>query len=454
MTSAQQIHEYFDGGLNDPEKDALFMKIGSDSGMRTEFEQQLRLQMIAQNDMNSITPPFESTNLIFSSLGFSIPANQNWGGSSGIKPKDNALAKFWKRNLSMILTAFVASLVTALLFISYQDGIFGGGGSGSAVRNAIPLVSSVENSDASKSNAGIDKHENVLMQNNSENLIRIGTGNNSNIAKNGYTSGSRRYSGRNSNNASSKSGSGSSFALNNDNSGDTGFDSDEIDGSGGNAGLLAIADANGSQVSTFGELSAKNSVRTKFSPFDRYPEVTQSRYPLLAVDVLSLTRKIDSTKFSVNVFYLSSNSVQDVGLPTNSDSWLRNFGIGAYYKLSPSHSIGIEFGNESFSQQFITTQSGKPDNFRQNPNLFWYGIAYRFTIRDMFGDIIQPFGQLFAGSAEVGALVKPELGMNLRLYQNVSMSAALHWGILIYNVEGNYYNSEKFGLTWGLNYSF
>ena len=84
MNNSKLIHDYLDGKLQQPGQDMLFAELANNAELRNEFNQQMKMHMIAQNDMAMISPPAAATNAIFAELGFSIPPSGGAGdGAAG-----------------------------------------------------------------------------------------------------------------------------------------------------------------------------------------------------------------------------------------------------------------------------------------------------------------------------------------------------------------------------------
>ena len=76
MSYSKIIHQYLDTGVDGSTEEMLFAKLANDEALRSEFNRQVQLHLIAQNDMNSISPPMDVTSGIFKSLGFEIPTHE------------------------------------------------------------------------------------------------------------------------------------------------------------------------------------------------------------------------------------------------------------------------------------------------------------------------------------------------------------------------------------------
>ncbi|MER3329310.1 MAG: hypothetical protein RIF34_07010, partial [Candidatus Kapaibacterium sp.] len=134
MSYNQMIHEYLDTGLKQPQEDALFQALASDQALRVDFQQQLSIMKIASNDMNSISPPIETTSAVFSSLGFSIPSGaattsvvnetrRRPGAGIFASASGVGILNIFKDNLSTLGSIALAALISTFLFMTFDKGL-------------------------------------------------------------------------------------------------------------------------------------------------------------------------------------------------------------------------------------------------------------------------------------------------------------------------------------------
>jgi hypothetical protein len=178
-----------------------------------------------------------------------------------------------------------------------------------------------------------------------------------------------------------------------------------------------------------------------YSPFIDNPEV------------LSTHSVLDDTHFNLALF---SNYALDE-TPVNSFSKinttiLEDIYISLLYRLDKNNSVGIQFGRERFPQEF--SKKDVKEWIQTTPVLTWIGAAYKFSASEYsIYDFIVPFGQIVAAYTPIGPLFRPQIGVQLYLY-NFSFTLGGEYNILIYNVEGNLFTSQKIGFVYGLNYHF
>lgn len=436
------IHDYLDGELSEPEKDTLFMALANDAALRTEFDHQVRLNMIARSDMNSITPPAEVTSHIFASLGLRQPSELFT--SSGIK--SNSDSSDFRKRLPIIIAIFLASLMTAgvyyLIDSDYFPDLFRNINHG---KSSVPTSISVETDDKARSN-DIALSPNGL---GSSELDQINQG-----STNFNDANSLQALPRNRN---------SLLALTrrdynsiNENNGITNFGSTNE----GTNDRLIVTNENESY-------SFNKFTDNQFSQFSE-----NSHKKILAElnktqignnDIFSLAFLNDESSvnglFSIDIRKLPDNSSSNISQSTinqlNSklpQSFLDAYSIALNYNLSRTHSLGIEIGNEYFEQVF-TDKDGS--TYNQKPKFLWLAAAYNVNLHEFsISEIAYPYGKVLVGWTPVGPLLRPQFGIIVQPVSNLSIIGGYEAGVLLYNVDGTIFNSSKHGFTYGIRYKF
>lgn len=169
MSYNQLIHEYLDTGLNQPQEDAMFNALASDQALRGDFQQQLSIMKIASNDMTNISPPIESTNAVFSSLGFTIPSTGSQapiineskrrpGAAIFTSASGVGMLNIFKDNLSTLASIAMAAAISTILFMTFNKELPTEINEGTGItlaqnyyddanHSSIPIVSSIEKDD-------------------------------------------------------------------------------------------------------------------------------------------------------------------------------------------------------------------------------------------------------------------------------------------------------------------
>ncbi|MBM2813998.1 MAG: hypothetical protein HW421_760 [Ignavibacteria bacterium] len=472
MNNSKLIHEYLDGGLSQSERDELFSQLGTDTVLRNEFDSQVKLQLIARSDMNSITPPIESTASIFSSLGFSIP-NGNSGQTTGIMGSSGGS---WLKRYALPVgaAALLTVLMTTLTFMFLQvdfsnkdngssanrDNVKTNGsslavqsdanaGSVNSSKADIPVSSNITLQDektsgqASENNASLSKSIESIKRNVRVNADKTTkTFRFARIEKGNSGSSRKSISSNISNEQDLTVNSDMAYnALNrtaNSSKGTNGRSQKPKSGKSGGFGIPPSV-----TVGTASRSSSASSVRDVDLP---------GGYNGYSDDILIPV--YDSTKISVNLNFSSGASPTQLDLQQTLP-WYSGFGINALYKFNRYFAAGFEIGCDNFAQKFNFVKDGKLQLYQQNPLLVFYGASLRLTAPDLIlGEMIIPYTKLLAGNTIVGPYGKFEIGSNFEIFNHIYLSVAYQGSLLVYPMQDQFLNSFKYGWVYGLNYNF
>ncbi len=481
MSYSKIIHEYLDTGVDGSTEEMLFAELASDEALRSEFNRQVQLHLIAQSDMNSISPPMDVTSGVFKSLGFEIPTNEfnsniatkaAVAGSAG--SANGPMMTFWKKHFSTIMVAVIASLITAAIFYTSQE--FGSGfgdnqslagqaDNNTSSKNSFPVISSFEDSDSQQANefaavsgsgnkSGIDG--NSAFNNRVNNII------NNRSASNNRGAGGR-ISGQSSRNGRSFAGNRQAASGSGDNDPDKHL-----------SGNLSLASNSRQVIADISSLNSANSYANGQSPAQALgikdpTRLAQNSFNPYGTNVISipasgrrsslfddLVDNIDNTKWGVTVRGISVSDASLNNRLANSNNWLDNANVEVLYKFDQYWGMSVDFGRENIAQAFTGTIAGKAYDFAQNPALYWYGISGLLRLPDIaILSGIVPFAKLTIGGTAIGPIGRFQTGLRVRFYENIRLVAALESTGLFYNVDGiNYSTGKLLGFTYGISYGF
>jgi len=422
MSNSKYIHDYLDGELNKTQQDILFADLANNSELRDEFNQQLKLHMIAKSDMSMIAPPAAVTNSIFGQLGFSMPP------SAGISPAAvtsagsgiaSSLLLFFKRHAANSLTALLSAVLTGLIIYFLIDLNYGNnsGISGNQQTSNYPIVSSLNQSPVTV----IPSASNALTEDDVNRII------NKAMAK--YSSNvDRHYR--------------------------------EL--------YAAFLENNNSGQSD--NTNVANQPNVIYVPYDKYYTTTpliqnNNDSPVLTKTVnsnpqITNTAMIEpqlgyDTDFTVYLRGYSAKSNVNVAVPSQSNPWFVNMALGAGYNISSDHRIGLEIGQEAYPQVFTRDSWGEELTFYQNPVLLWYGATYRFSMTDfLVPNVLYPYAQIMGGFTKVGPVGRAQIGLNYSPDKRVSFNLGVESSALWYNVDKVIYDTKKFGFTYGVSINY
>ena len=425
MSYSKLIHDYLDGELAQTEQDRLFTELAHNSDARLEFNQQMKLHMIAQNDMSSIAPPVATTNSIFSQLGFSIPpAGFNGGAASSAigHGVGASLLLFFRKYSGNIMTAFIGALLTG--FILYyllnfnMNSIQSNDNTTAAQLRDIPAVSSVEKEPSAVSLASASERDN-LTDRDVERMI--------NAAMNKYMTQIDNY----------YKNYFTTLNISNENNKDK---NNDLALTTNDRNIPVNTNPNGNLLYLFPDNTAKIQ-----------PTTTESSLQLnkTAIEPVPVS---DNSMFNMSFRSYTSHSNVNVNVPSQSNPWFSNVGFGVSYNLSKYHALGLEVGQEAFPQSFIRDLYGEQLSQQQNPMLVWFGASYRYSMINLFiPEVLYPYAEVLGGMTKVGPLSRAQIGLQFRPDKRVTFNLGAEGAILWYNVQGKVYDTRKLGLTYGVS---
>lgn len=168
-----------------------------------------------------------------------------------------------------------------------------------------------------------------------------------------------------------------------------------------------------------------------------------------------MTPKEIISNFNLSFRGFSTRSNINVNVPSQSNPWFNNMGVGASYNLAKNHELGVEVGQESFPQKFNRQVYGEELTYYQNPILFWYGVTYRYSLKQIFvPNVFYPYFQVMGGFTKVGPLGRAQIGLSYSPDKRVTFNLGLEGTALWYNVQKTVYDTKKIGLTYGISISY
>lgn len=406
------IHEYLDTGLKQPQEDALFQALASDQVLRGDFHQQLSIMKIAANDMNSISPPIEATNAVFSSLGFSIPSGgaptstvvnetrRKPGAAIFASASGVGVLNIFKDNLSTLGSIAVAAIISTFLFMTFDKELptidesnvgvtLAQNYYDDASHSALPIVSSVEVEKATNSN-------------------------------------------RNSSNYQPVRTSSIPIATTNETSSET---------------LTEVLAANNDLATNFEQKSTKE-----------LHKINEHGYTIVKVNRLN-TSDASALGFPEPNFIYEEKSGFALELrgANNPDetALLNDMMIGVNFEfINDFYAVGL-IGNERYVVRVANPLSAGEQVQYSNESMISFMVALRYAPDELIlNGLIVPYVQASGGGISNGFAGGVESGLMINLNNNYSFLIGYGKQFAKYNFEGNLYNTNKNGINVGLRYSF
>jgi len=418
MDYIKLIDLYLEGELNQVEKDLLFAELSRNPELREYFEQQMQFNHLFQMDMQTISPPLDATNYIFSTLNFRIP------NSAFPRPIPAPLGVL--SNMKQILTKYVpfvassvigglVSFVLLWFFIPSERAVDAiqqetqivsqpGIPLGSAVE--VPKIVASEVKPNSVPMANLDKAFQSALQNWLQQF---------NLQSNSSTT----------------------FTNN-------GTDTTQV--------LKIVENSTPSYSLSNQPLFASFKTLNKDEIF--IPSTVSTRdFGVSFQDINPILHQL--SKFSLSFRGYLHKSQPEVNVNLTQTSLLNNTGIGIGYEVGKNATLGFEFGQEKFAQKFTLIRNDDKSFYKQNPLLWWYGLYYQQAIGNLFRyESLKPTARIFFGGTPVGPLVRGMVGLQYNPDRRVSLFLGWEGTLLWYKVQNNLYQTRKNGLTYGVSVKY
>lgn len=443
MSYSRMIHEFIDEGLPKSEEEILFSELAKDAELRDDFNKQMKIHLIAQNDMNSIFPPADCTSNIFSTLGFSIPNEEK-----PVAPIISFSSKFFsgiKKYAAYLMIATLSSIITGAMFLAY-DNYFNADN-----HNSLSL----NNSDKSINSTPYVSSKN---NDNSSNIIN-NKALNSNIS-NSTNSLPRKFSNQLTNNDSYSNSSSKDAASNlNNNLNSIQDENDNLitnNNQSDNSNLLLLVD---NSIFSSSDISKSNNASQKFagSRAQSFEKINSGSFgAIVPINIFQSesANYYDDSKYILSFKRINTKSEPNIGELDSKESFFDNFVLTAIYRLDNYNAIGLQYGRERFGQEFDILVNGKTHIQSQNPVINYGALTYRLSVNpEILESIFTPYFQTSAGLSTIGPIANMSVGSSIRLMDGLSVFGEFDAAALWYNVNDKIYNTLKYGVNYGISVS-
>lgn len=395
MNYEELLHKYFDGALDEQQEAALFVALSHDTELRREFNDYVSLGSVVQGEAARNTLPASLSASVFKELGYSLPPAFGVVTSSESRSISGGLLQYG----AYILTSVLSSALTALVILFFLQP----SSSSQLAKQKIPVViqSEKRNSETPKQvlpqKAVVEKTVPVPVRSYHREIV---------------SEENRK------------------------------LDADPADN--------AVITRNIEEEHEAIENAELRRVEQMMVHTQKYT------LPAIASSDSFLMSASSNLGLDVAVRSSVSRSFPSVSLPEHNAGLMNNITVAAFYSLSDNHATGIEFGRETFGQEYRHTLRGNGVTVRQNPMLWWAGASYRMEFPDMalLPDMVYPYSQATIGMSEVGPLGRFLLGIRFIPEQKIVFSLGVEGSLLAYPVENQWYSTTKLGLTYGISVRF
>ena len=484
MTPIHLVHQYFDEGLDAVQEDLLFSALNTDPQLRREFNEHLRLHSFVQNDLRSITPPAAVTAALFTGLGLTAPsalaastAATPAAASTSAPVVGSAVWHALRSAAPYLATSLFSIVATSVFFISTYtqqstaDLTATSSPAAASVRQheTAPVAtreradsptpsSAFRQADAARSVAATpvavgDAAETVAPQpeaSTTENFLtetqpapvpveQLHTVRTASVADAAGLVEVRTPA--------------ASMAF---------IDLNDVE--------EAQTDLNAEATEEAAHVSARPSIVPVAFVEPQLASVdTKGRFFFVYnSDGAFLTNLVFEMRL------LNSRSHPSVDLPYNSHDLFKDMAISAVYKVSDLHAFGLEYGRETFGQEFqmmnpATSLAEKepirvvydppvpwiPSVVQRNKMLDWYGAVWKLSLPDLgILHFVYPYTRTVLGATKLGPLAKVRFGLEMYPTNYSMFNLGLEGTMLNYVVEGSWYKTYKLGVTFGVAVGF
>lgn len=151
---------------------------------------------------------------------------------------------------------------------------------------------------------------------------------------------------------------------------------------------------------------------------------------------------------SGSLFYIKDNAENELRNP-----FANNFSASLMLRIVGGFYAGAELRSETFVQWKISATSSQ---FEQPLPYEQDFVSYTFLLRFVPENDyrLKPTGYVGCGVNSAGYILRMFSGAEYRIYNKLSLTAGIEYGNLFFFSEGRPANSQKIGLSYGLNYRF
>ncbi|MCZ7555685.1 MAG: hypothetical protein M5R41_04695 [Bacteroidia bacterium] len=192
------------------------------------------------------------------------------------------------------------------------------------------------------------------------------------------------------------------------------------------------------------DLPVASGQRDELSGYRDGPAPFPQQMALSAADILTI--EIRGT---------TASSFPRATIPSNPAPWMENMAIGVFYPDEHTD-LGLEYGQEAFSQHYSGMENGKYVRYEQNLRSSWL-IA---TVRQRMGRIeslagFEPYASISAGATfELWPLLKGGFGLMYMPDNRVRFHIGLEGALLAFPYQEQWFTSKRAGITYGLSVLF
>jgi hypothetical protein len=420
------LQQYFDGEIDEVGEDLLFGELAHNHDARREFNEHAKLRAAMQQERSVITPPAHAAGAIFGALGYDTPRPLPVAKTPAVGATTAKSGMFLKL-LPYALTSLFSALVAVVIYAGLTENSY-------------------------KNSAGItaENQKNSIVENEKlpQNLLKDDNFTTGNLHEN-YTENSLAVS--------HVQNPGRKFAEE--------YFKNKIENSSTESVATNVDLSENPFKKQIAVIAIRDFKTDQFLKEDLQKDGIVNDFARKIAfenqDLFNESEQVLPKRFSVEVRSIAARSFPENAVSAQTDI-LKNMAVSIFYNQNENHAVGLEIGHEQFAQEFKKDVNGQNWNVKQNPMFIYSALGYRYSLskNEIMGAKITPFGQILFGGTYIGPLAKSSVGFTLTPEERISFLFALEGSVLAYqagenwNLFGNWNNSRKLGVTYGVNVNF
>lgn len=160
-----------------------------------------------------------------------------------------------------------------------------------------------------------------------------------------------------------------------------------------------------------------------------------------------------SSILSIELMYSQPFYTSEPTITPSKNALFNNNIAKLYYSVTDDLALGIEVRQENFYQVFEgMDEFGIINTYRQQPNFSTFGVFARYKIIDF--NNIAPYIELNVGGNNAGLVYRGNTGIIFSPYSNFNLILSLEYSNLRFMHQQNWFNSDKFGINYGIGIKF
>lgn len=410
FTNEEKLSLLLDGELDNIDTSDLFFNLSQNLDLQEEFLDLIKLKSMIKN--SNVAPPEKYKKAVYAGIGLSGSGLGYFFSNTGI--------------ITSVLAIITSKISLAILFL------IGGAFITYNFNNEINQLIGFDN----KENSNI-----LTLQRDFDELDNKDVLNTPIIEMNLVSSISKEYKAFDSKSLNSATKSISSNISNLDVSSDN-----------SNKSYINQVNTNQSYTNYYKNYENKNEIfqnEMNFSSINNFGDEIYPNY-----DLLNTYLTPNNDLFQLQARGLQLASLQKAQINTQENPIMNNVAVAIMYSVNDNLQIGVEFGQEFFSQDVSINMSGQLQDFTDRVLSNWGGIRAAYRIHEISVFNITPVPTAMIGIANNGIIGRFAFNFNYDINDKFALFLGPEYTRLFYSNGGINGISDKLGINYGLSLKF